>query len=293
MSWLNYHHLFYFTRIVETGSISAAARELRIGQSGLSMQLKELENQLGELFERRGKMLHLTERGKVVHRYALDIFKRGDELLGVIDRGELSASRELFLGAQEGVPKAIISETVMRLQRRTKAKIRVLEGEAPVILDQLLEGKADLVVFDHELTHTAGSVTYLSVGQERIGFWGTEEFSHLAEDFPKSLSGAPMVLTSTGHPLRQIVESFFVTRDLHLNIVAEAPDTALIKELGRGGLGIVALGERTVKAWAEAGKLYKIGNLQFTQKYLLGVPKRMLKDPLSETILKEFKGIRS
>jgi DNA-binding transcriptional LysR family regulator len=233
--------------------------------------------------------LHLSERGKIIYKYAREIFDRGDELLGVVDRGELSATRELYLGAQSGVPKAIISETVVRLHRKTKAKIRVLEGSAPQLLDQLLEGKADLILFDHELTHTAGSVTYLLVGEERIAFWGTKEFSELKNKFPESLSKAPMVLSSTGHPLRQSVESFFVTNGLSLNIVAEAPDTALIKELGRGGLGMVALGERTVRAWARAGVLHKIGSLRHTQRYVLGLPKRMLKDPLAEFILKEFK----
>ena len=287
--WLNYHHLFYFTRIVECGSVTAAAVELRVGQPALSMQLKELEVRLGPLFDRRGKTLHLSERGKVIYKYARDIFDRGEELLGVVDRGELSSSRDLILGAQAGVPKAIISETILRLHRKTKAKIRVLEGSTPYLLDQLLEGKADLVLFDHELTHTAGSITYLEVGEERIAFWGTKEFAHLKDNFPHSLSKAPMVLSSTGHPLRQSVESFFVMNNLSLNIVSEAPDTALIKELGRSGLGIVALGERTVRAWMRAGALHKIGNLKLSQRYLLGVPKRMLKDPLSEVIFKEFR----
>lgn len=289
--WLNYHHLYYFSKIVECGSVSKAALELRLGQPTLSTQLKDLEGRLGILFERRAKSLILTERGKVVYRYAKEIFSRGDELLGVLERGELASTRELILGAQEGVPKAIISETVIRLNRKTKSKVRVLEGDAPLLLDQMLEGKIDLVVFDHELTHTAGSVTYLKVDQERVSFWGRKEFLPVKRNFPGSLSKVPMVLTTTGHPLRQNVENFFISHNLHLNIVAEAPDTALIKELARGGLGVAALGEKTVRALATTGALHKLGNLQHTQLYLLGVPKRMLKDPLAEIILKEFKAV--
>lgn len=287
MNWLNYHHLYYFHRIVECGSVSKAAVELRVGQPTLSAQLKELEGRLGQLFERKARSLILTERGKMVYKYAKEIFTRGDELLLVLERGELAPQRELVLGAQEGVPKAIISETVIRLNRKTKARIRLTEGEAPVLLDQLLEGKVDLVLFNHELTHTAGTISYLPVGQEKIAFWGTAEFES-GRSFPKCLDGIPMILSNLGHPLRQEVENFFANHNLHLNVVAEVPDTALVKELLRGGLGIAALGEKTMRAWARTGLIKKFGNLPYTQRYLLGIKKKFMKDPIAELVVKEF-----
>lgn len=289
MNWLNYHHLYYFYRIAEFGSVSRAAVELKIGQPTLSSQLKELEARLGILFERKSRALYLTERGKIVLQYAKEIFSRGDELLGVLERGELALKRELILGAQEGVPKAIISETLVRLHIKTTAKIRVIEGPAPILLDQLLEGKLDLVVFDHELSHIGGTVVYLPVGKEKVAFWGADKFKKLSKTFPESLSEAPLILSSTGHPLRQTVEAFFLKHALKLEIAIEAPDTALTKELARSGLGIVALGESTVKAWVEAGKLHKIGQLPHQQRYSLGLKKMFLKDPFAEIILKEFK----
>ncbi len=289
MNWLNYHHLFYFYNIVEFGSVSKAAAELRIGQPTLSSQLKELEGRMGQLFERRSRSLILTERGKVVYKYAKDIFSRGNELLGVLERGELALQRELSFGAQEGVPKAIIAKTLDRLKSTTDLKIRVHEGEAPVLLDLLLAGKLDVVVFDHELSHTGGTVLYLTVGEERVGFWGEKRFRTLAKKFPASLDHVPMILPGVGHPLRQAVENFFMRNDLKLEISIEAPDTALIKELGRNGSGVVALGEETVRAWVAAKGLHFIGYLPEKQKYSLGIQKKFLKDPLAEFILKEFR----
>lgn len=292
MNWLNYHHLYYFYRIAEFGSVSKAAEMLRVGQPTLSTQLKELEERLGILFERRSRALYLTERGKIVLQYATEIFTKGDELLNVLERGELALKRELILGAQEGVPKAIISQTLSRLHLKTKAKLRVVEGTAPILLDNLLEGKIDLVVFDHELSHVGGTVIYLPVGKEKVAFWGASKFKKLAKNFPESMSEAPLILSSTGHPLRQTVEAFFIKHSLKLDIAIEAPDTALTKELARSGDGIVALGESTVRAWVEAGKLYKIGNLPHVQNYSLGLRKSFLKDPISDLVLKEFKTIK-
>ncbi len=288
MSWLNYHHLYYFYQIVECGSVSRAAVKLRLGQPTVSTQLKELEARVGLLFERKAKSLILTERGKIVYRYAKEIFAKGNELLGVLDRGELSPQRELLIGAQEGVPKAIIADCLLRLHRKTRTRLKVIEGDAPLLLDQLLDGKIDLVVFDHELTHISGTVTYLPVGQEKTSFWGAKGFSALAKSFPQSLDHSPVILPPSGHPLRQSVENFFLSHNIHLNVVAEVPDTALVKELARSGLGIAALGERTVKAWTKNGDLKRLGSVSHLQKYLLGVPKRMMKDPISEFIREEF-----
>lgn len=289
MNWLNYHHLYYFFKVVEAGSVTKAASELRIGQPTLSSQLKELELNLGQLFDRRSRSLFLNERGKLVYKYAKDIFSRGEELIHVLDRGELAFQQELVLGAQDGVPKAIISTILGRLRSRTSLKFRVQVGEAPLLLEKLLEGSIDLVIFDHELTHSSGNIFYFSVGEEQVYFWGGDKFKHLSKKFPNSLGGVPMIASNTGHPLRQVVENFFLTHNLSLEIAIEAPDTALIKELGRTGAGIVALGDETVKAWVLAGSLYKLGKLNYIQKYSLGVSKKFLKDPVAELIVKEFK----
>ncbi len=54
-----------FIRIVETGSISGAARELRVAQSSVSRQLRQLEDLLGTaLLHRSTHKLSLTEAGR-------------------------------------------------------------------------------------------------------------------------------------------------------------------------------------------------------------------------------------
>lgn len=293
MKWLNYHHLYYFLHIAEHGSISRAAEALRTGQPGLSSQLKELEENLGQLFERRNRGLHLTERGRVVLRYAKEIFSRGDELLNTLERGELSLNREIQVGVHEGVPKAIIAQTLGRLQKGYDARIRVLEGDPQILIEDLAHGRLDFVIFDQELSHTGGTVFYLPIGGEKLGVWGSEKFAGLSKNFPQSLGGARFIATPLGHPLRQQIEHYFLSHEINPNIMLEAPDTALIKELAVQGLGLVVLGETTVRSWVRAGRLKKIGSLPLTQKYCIGIARRTLKDPLAEALKKEFSGKKS
>src|SRR5262245_61557455 len=82
MTWLNYHHLRYFWTVARDGGISKAALTLRLSQPTISAQIKSLEDALGErLFQRRGRALILTDVGRMVYRYAEEIFSTGDELL--------------------------------------------------------------------------------------------------------------------------------------------------------------------------------------------------------------------
>lgn len=288
MNWLNYHHLYYFLKIAELGSVSKAAEVLKIGQPALSTQLKELEDRLGLLFDRRNRGLHLNERGRVVLKYAKDIFGRGNELLSVLERGELSTEREVMIGAQEGVPKAIIADVLLRLHKTYGATFKVIEGDPSLLIEELLHGRIDFVIFDQELSHSSGTIFYLPLGKEKLAIWGATKFKSLSKNFPLSIDNVPFVTTPIGHPLRQDVERFFLTNEIHFKIQVEAPDTALVKELTSLGLGLAALGEATVKAWTSAGKMHKIGDLPFTQNYWMGIPKRSLKDPLAEALKKEF-----
>lgn len=66
---LEYLQSFYIT--VKHNSISKAAKDLHMTQPGLSMQLQNLENELGvSLLTRSNKGVKLTEEGKVIFDYA-------------------------------------------------------------------------------------------------------------------------------------------------------------------------------------------------------------------------------
>ena len=78
---MNYHHLLYFWTVVREGSISRAATHLRLAQPTVSAQVRQFEHTLGEtLLERRGRQVVVTEVGRLVYRYADEIFGLGREL---------------------------------------------------------------------------------------------------------------------------------------------------------------------------------------------------------------------
>lgn len=64
-----------FLTVAEEGSFTKAAKRLFVTQPALSLQIKALEERLGEqLFERRGRTIRLTPAGRVLQGRAVQIF---------------------------------------------------------------------------------------------------------------------------------------------------------------------------------------------------------------------------
>ena len=116
--WMNLQHLKYFLTIAEEGTLSAASAKLLVGQPALSAQLKQLEDWLGvELFERRGKRLHITPTGEYVLKYARAIKGLEDELVSNMAHAEDTGFKVITLGIQESVPKTIMANTITMLKK--------------------------------------------------------------------------------------------------------------------------------------------------------------------------------
>ena len=108
MDWLNYHHLHYFWVIAREGSITKACNILNLSQPALSLQLRALEDTIGEkLFERAGRNLVLTDVGKLTYRYAEEIFTLGKELTNTLKGNQAEHRIRLVVGIAEVVPKMV------------------------------------------------------------------------------------------------------------------------------------------------------------------------------------------
>src|SRR2546428_13135364 len=108
MEWLNYHHLHYFWVVAREGSIARASGQINPAQPTISCQIHALEEALGEkLFARVGRHLVLTEVGRVVFRYADEIFTLGRELIDALQGQPTGRPLRLVVGVADVLPKLI------------------------------------------------------------------------------------------------------------------------------------------------------------------------------------------
>ena len=94
-----------FVKVVESGSMAAAARRLDCTRAQVSKQIAELERAFGvRLFERSTRKLNLTPSGEVFHQHALRALEaiHSTEVavrnLGDAPRGVLRVSASITFG---------------------------------------------------------------------------------------------------------------------------------------------------------------------------------------------------
>jgi DNA-binding transcriptional LysR family regulator len=70
-----------FIAAADTGSMTSAARKLKITQSAISQQLKLLENEMrAMLMDRDTRPLHLTPAGHALRKHAAEILLHVDQV---------------------------------------------------------------------------------------------------------------------------------------------------------------------------------------------------------------------
>lgn len=287
---MNLHHLKYFLVIAEEGSLSAASRKLLVGQPALSAQLKNFEEWLGiELFTRSGKRLKITRSGEFVLKYARAIKGLEEELLVNLQHGDDLEKKEMSLGAQESVPKTVIANAIEKILSIRPIKLKVIEGTGEELFPLLTTGKIDFFIGNFRPLNLSKEMVYLSLGKEKVSIWGAKKFQKLKTNFPDSLHGKPFILPGLQNPIRHDFERIMLQSGLDFEVSIEAQDTALQKELGSRGEGLLLMGEDSVSSWVKAGLLTKIGNLEGLQEqYWLGMVKRTVDNEYLKSIMRSF-----
>ena len=242
MDWINYHHLLYFYTVAREGSIARAAKQLRLTQPTVSVQIRALEDALGEkLFLRSGRSLLLTEIGHIVYRYAEEIFALGRELTDTLKGRPRGRPVHLRVGITESMPKMIayrLLEPALRLEQEVHLICR--EGKAQQLLAELMMHGLDLVLSDVP----AGPDLRIRAFNHLLGECGTTIFGtrtlvdRLRKGFPKSLDGAPFLLPTSATTMRRSLDQWFEEQSIRPRIVGEMDDSALIKVFGAAGAGL-------------------------------------------------------
>jgi LysR family transcriptional activator of nhaA len=291
MTWLNYHHLYYFWITANEGSISSASKKLRVGQPTISTQISTLEESLNHsLFDRKSRGLHLTEAGKVVLDYANQIFTLGNELMEVVKDETFSKRTHVQIGALDGVPKSLIQSIIHSAQRIAPCMVTVIEGGGDYLFRELLAHRIDLVISNFSPT-IGHSKQYFSRLLEKIPItiFSTKKFQHLKRKFPKSLQDQPFIMPTLNSKLRHDLNHFFQSNKITVDVVIETQDTSIQKLLGNEGMGLVPLPDFAGKELVKEGKLIKVGSLQgVTEDFWLVSSPRKFSNPIAETLMKNF-----
>jgi len=242
MNWLNYHHLLYFHTVAREGSVVRAAQLLHLTQPTVSGQIKTLEDALGErLFDRVGRRLVLTDVGRLVYRYAEEIFSLGRELMDVLNDRPSGRPFRLVVGVADVMPKLIVQlllEPALALPEGVHLVCR--EDKTDRLLAALALHELDVVLSDSPMAPGLGVKAFSHLlGESGVTFLARKPLAgKLARRFPASLDQAPMLLPTENTALRRSLDAWFDAKGITPRVGAEFEDSALLKVFGERGLGV-------------------------------------------------------
>ncbi|MCW9036091.1 MAG: transcriptional activator NhaR [Alphaproteobacteria bacterium] len=242
MANINFKHLKYFWAVAKEGSVTQASEFLNVTPQTISGQLKLLEGDLGvKLFKKTGRNLILTEAGHKALGYCEKVFQLEAELETALlgPKGDLGS---LFrVGIVDAIPKLIayqMIEPVFQLDNPVRLVCR--EGDIDTLLADLAVHKLDLVLTECPVPPTLRLDLFSHpLGECGTVFFGTKDLvDRFQENFPKSLTGAPILMQSKESSLHSDLRRWFNTHHIFPSIKAEIEDSALLKVFGEKGFGI-------------------------------------------------------
>ncbi|MDP2306986.1 MAG: LysR family transcriptional regulator [Pseudomonadota bacterium] len=280
---LNFHHLRLFWAVVKEGGVARAGKRLGLSQPTISGQLRTLADQLGTpLFSRSGRSLQLTDTGRVVFRYADEIFSLGRELQAVVAGG--GADHPLVtVGVSDAVPKMLthrLLEPVLKLPQRPR--LIVIEDRTDRLLAELAVHRLDVVLADTPMlpTHKV-KAWHHRLGEAPVVCCAVPDLAaRLRLDFPRSLEGAPLLLPTEQAAVRHALDLWLEELHIRPDVVAELDDSALIKTFGASGAGAFFVNEAVVTDVERQYGVERVGTVESVrERYFAISVERRVRNP--------------
>lgn len=286
---MNYKHLHYFWTVAHEGSIAKASRKLHITPQTISGQLSLLEDRIGSaLFEKSGRGLSVSETGRLVLRYADEIFELGRELNDVLRGAPTIGATEFIVSSASALPKTIVYKIIEpALHMPQEISLVSKEGPVETILAELAIHKVDMVLSDTPLSGTLCIKAYNHYlgGSSLTVFAAASQARSYKKQFPRSLNNAPMLLPTQQYAVRQDLDLWFRENDIFPHVRGQFDDSALIKSFGHSGLGLFCMPSVVADEVCKNFNVRAVGEIsEVTQKFYAISAERKVRHPAVASI---------
>jgi LysR family hydrogen peroxide-inducible transcriptional activator len=233
--------LRYLGALAEHRHFGRAAEACAVTQPALSMQIKELEGQLGiQLVERRQSDVALTDIGAEVARRAERVLASTRDLADFArHRGRLLTGR-LQLGVIPSIAPYVLPKILPVLQRRYRdLQIELRETQTTTLLEELGRGALDVVMLALPAANAEIETIRLFDDPFLLAVPATDNRPESARVSAHDIEMQRLILLEEGHCLRDQALAFCSStrRDVSLG----ATSLATVMQMVANGYGITLL----------------------------------------------------
>lgn len=253
---MEFRQLRYFVGIVETESFTRAAEVLFIAQPALSIQMRQLEEELGvQLLERHSRGVRPTDAGQIFLESARKIIAEIDGIKARAADSEIDLTDPVRLAVNPSVAPDIIARILTdAAEQFPDIPITLSEGTSDRICEWLQAGTAHLGL----IYFTPGDSRGLQLDPlTREGF---VLICRKDTEGPKTIAFAdamthPLILQPKPHRLRMEVEAVAEAMSLPIDIALEISSVTMVLDLVERGFGSAILPASAARRAVLGGRL--------------------------------------
>ncbi|MEM7676574.1 MAG: LysR family transcriptional regulator [Myxococcota bacterium] len=289
MAGLNYAHLRYFWTVARESNLTRAARKLHVSQSAVSVQLKKLEDELGQrLFDRKGRGLELNRAGRVALDYAESIFELGEELVEVLEHEARAARQSLKVGVLATLSRNFQIGFLGPLFDREEVVVTVRSGAVDDLIPRLIAHELD-VILSNSVPARAEGDTWVAhtIAQQAIGLIGRPPVRK-GRSVKELLTEEPLVVPTVESAIRTAFDALCERVGVSPRIHAEIDDMAMLRLVTIRHRGLAVIPPIVVRDEIRSGVLIEHQQLPgIVEPFMAITVPRHMKNPLVAELLGE------
>ena len=240
------HQLRYLCEVVDNDfNVTRAAARLHTSPSGISKQLRILEDELGaELLQRRKtRITGATRVGKAALATIRKILKDVDHVRRVSQELTGREHGKLVIATTHTHARYGLAPTIERfVHKYPQVLLDLRQGTPTQIIEWVASGAADLGIGTTPLEIDAG-LAQIPCYQLRHSVVVPRDHPLLAVQrlTLEQLARYPLITHHTGTRLGTLVEATFAAKGLTFNTIMRATDTSVMKRYVEMGIGVAVL----------------------------------------------------
>ena len=235
--------LRYLGALARHRHFGRAADECAVTQPALSMQIKELEREIGaDLVERRPSDITLTETGVEVAQRAERILAATRDLVDFARHREV-LSGPLKLGVIPTIAPYLLPKLLPRLQAAYPSlRLEVRETQTATLLDELIGGELDCLLLALPIEHTDVEMLALFTDRFLLAAPAGEPIPRRPLN-AKDVDERRLILLEEGHCLRDQSLAFCATKRRDSAAALGSTSLATVMQMVANGYGVTLVPE--------------------------------------------------
>jgi LysR family hydrogen peroxide-inducible transcriptional activator len=243
---MDLRQLEYFMAIAHEGSISGAARKIRVAQPTLSQQLRNLEEELGEpLLQRKPRGVEPTAAGMILLEHAKLLIDESARLRNRFDKRREIQQGRLNFGIIPTIAPYLLNRILPTFRRtHPQIDIRIREAKTNELIQLAVDGSIEFAITSDINTHDRKkwSLTVRELFREALVL-AAPRSSPIARSTqapkPSDLETAKLIHLGEGHCLAEQTRKLCRTIKSQAGLECDQLETAMAMVAAEMGYAIV------------------------------------------------------